>query len=47
MQTVWVFGDAKEVMQIPFPDIQGYLVYGGEAYGNATHDPVVNHFYPS
>jgi len=41
MQTVWVFGDTQQIRNIPFPDINAYLTYGGEANGNATHDPEV------
>lgn len=41
MQTVWVFGDTQQIKDIPFPDINAYLTYGGEANGNATHDPEV------
>ena len=41
MQTVWVFGDTQEIKSIPFPDVNAYLTYGGEANGNATHDPEV------
>ena len=45
MQTVWVFGDAEEVRRIPYPEISGYLLYGGEAYGNESYAPVVNHYF--
>lgn len=41
MQTIWVFGDTEEIKSIPYPDINAFLTYGGEANGNATHDPVV------
>ena len=44
MQTVWVFGDAKDLMKLPPKDVSGYLVYGGDVYGNATHSPQVVHF---
>lgn len=43
MQTVWVFGDAEEVLS-RFPDppyVDGYLNYGGDAYGNSSYDPFV------
>lgn len=47
MQTVWVFGDTRQIQNIPFPDINAYLTYGGVANGNATHDPeVYPHFEP-
>lgn len=44
MQTVWVFGDAKEVMTLPKPEVSGYLTYGGSAYGNSSHAAEVVHF---
>ena len=44
MQTVWVFGDAKEVMALPKVEVAGYLEYGGAAYGNESHAPDVVHF---
>ncbi len=44
MQTVWVFGDAEEVMALPKVEVEGYLTYGGSAYGNASHAPDVVEF---
>ena len=44
MQTVWVFGDAEEITQLPTVDVEGYLTYGGNAYGNSSHEPVVVEF---
>ena len=44
MQTVWIFGDAKEVMALPKVEVGGYLSYGGGAYGNSSHAPDVVHF---
>lgn len=44
MQTVWVFGDAEQVMALPKADVEGYLTYGGDAYGNSSHAPDVIHF---
>ncbi|KAF3940375.1 Laccase-2 [Dactylella cylindrospora] len=42
MQTVWVFGNATEIIgAAPVPYVSGYLDFGGSAYGNTTHDPVV------
>lgn len=42
MQTVWVFGDAAQIVaEIPQPYVEGYLTYGGSAYGNDTYDPLV------
>ena len=46
MQTAWVFGNASEIInRAPQPYISGYLDYGGSAYGNATYDPLVNHYF--
>ncbi|KAI0002709.1 putative multicopper oxidase [Xylariaceae sp. FL0662B] len=46
MQTVWVFGDAASILrEIPEPYIDGYLQYGGSAYGNASTDPLVLEYY--
>ena len=44
MQTVWVFGDAEEVMALPKVEVEGYLTYGGSVYGNSSHAPDVIHF---
>jgi len=45
MQTVWVMGNETEVLgKVPTPEVQGYLTYGGDVYGNASHWPsVVNY----
>ncbi|KAF2117913.1 Cupredoxin [Lophiotrema nucula] len=46
MQTAWVFGNASEITgRVPEPYVAGYLDYGGSAYGNATYDPLVNHYF--
>ncbi|KJZ74439.1 hypothetical protein HIM_06249 [Hirsutella minnesotensis 3608] len=44
MQAVWVHGDADEVMRLGKPELQGYLEFGGDAYGNKTHAPRAIHF---
>ncbi|KAL2784679.1 Cupredoxin [Aspergillus keveii] len=44
MQTVFTFGDREDVIEQSGPVAEGYLVYGGEAYGNGERDPVVQHF---
>lgn len=41
MQSVWVNGDAEDIIKIPLSQSSGYLEYGGDVYGNATKDPVV------
>ncbi|KAL7916205.1 multicopper oxidase [Trichoderma velutinum] len=45
MQTVWVFGDAGDILNLEPPDVAGYLKYGGNVNGNATHHPVVVHYF--
>ncbi|KJZ77414.1 hypothetical protein HIM_03138 [Hirsutella minnesotensis 3608] len=45
MQTVWVHGDAKDLITIPRPQVDGYLTYGGDVYGNSSHAPRVLHFH--
>jgi L-ascorbate oxidase len=46
MQTAWVFGDEADITaKAPQPYVAGYLNFGGSAYGNATFDPLVNHYF--
>lgn len=45
MQTVFIFGDRQDILSQSEPVDPGYLTYGGSAYGNVTHSPVVRHFY--
>ncbi|RMZ84255.1 hypothetical protein DV738_g803, partial [Chaetothyriales sp. CBS 135597] len=44
MQTVWVFGNTSEILaKFPSqPYVNGYLTYGGDAYGNSSYDPLVD-----
>jgi len=46
MQTVWVMGDREQLLdEVGYPDVQGYLTYGGSVTGNATKWPkVIEHF---
>lgn len=46
-QTVWVFGDALQVLRkFPVvPYVNGYLTFGGDAYGNDSYDPFVDGIY--
>ena len=44
MQTVWVMGDAKDILTVPKLEVEGFLTYGGNVYGNATHHPTRIHF---
>lgn len=45
MQSVWVMGDRAEVAPLPEALVGEYLSFGGGAYGNATHDPSVAHYF--
>lgn len=46
MQSIWVMGNATEITRNAPPVlVEGYLKYGGDAYGNASFDPMVNHYY--
>ncbi|GAD97655.1 laccase, putative [Paecilomyces variotii No. 5] len=45
MQTVWTFGDRHDILTQGGPVTGGYLTYGGSAYGNATHSPIVQHYF--
>lgn len=45
MQTIWVMGNSSEVLgRVPTPEVEGYLTYGGDVFGNETHYPNVVHF---
>lgn len=45
MQTVWVMGNHTELMaKVHAPEVEGYLTYGGDVYGNSTHFPTVVQF---
>ncbi|KKO97602.1 L-ascorbate oxidase [Trichoderma harzianum] len=45
MQTVWVFGDADDILKVKHPYVEGYLEYGGSVNGNATHPAVAVHYF--
>lgn len=49
MSTAWIVGNYSQLIDLwPKPPyISGYLDYGGDAYGNATYDPRVFHFFES
>ncbi|KAI9799802.1 MAG: hypothetical protein M1825_004362 [Sarcosagium campestre] len=36
MQTMWVVGNASDILKVPRPMVEGYLTYGGDVMGNAT-----------
>ncbi|PFH61132.1 hypothetical protein XA68_18139 [Ophiocordyceps unilateralis] len=44
LQTVWVHGDAGHLLKVPRPAVDGYLEFGGSAYGTASRVPRVLHF---
>ncbi|KAL4950911.1 Cupredoxin [Aspergillus filifer] len=44
MQTVFTFGNREDMLAVSGPVEEGYLTYGGSAYGNATRDPMAQHF---
>lgn len=44
MQTPFVFGAPEDIVQTGIPEVQGYLTYGGDVYGNGSHAPTVVHF---
>ncbi|KAI1121219.1 Cupredoxin [Nemania abortiva] len=44
MQTPFVFGDTRDIVTVGIPEVQGYLTYGGDVYGNNSHAPTVIHF---
>ncbi|KAF1991894.1 multicopper oxidase [Aulographum hederae CBS 113979] len=42
MQSVWVVGDYNDIVKVDnVTAAEGYLTYGGDAYGNAERDPKV------
>ena len=46
MQTAWIMGNASQITRGTSPDlVAGYLTFGGAAYGNASYDPLVNHYF--
>lgn len=45
MHTVWVMGNSAQALKLPTPEVEGYLTFGGNVYGNKTHAPSVVHFY--
>ncbi|KAG4413452.1 hypothetical protein IFR04_013429 [Cadophora malorum] len=44
MQTVWVMGNASEVMKADRLDVEGYLTYGGDVLGDENKWPSVVEF---
>ncbi|KAJ3494714.1 hypothetical protein NLG97_g3909 [Lecanicillium saksenae] len=44
LQTIWVHGEAEDLLKVGKPHVDGYLEYGGNVYGNISHYPSVPHF---
>ncbi|KAH7408030.1 putative laccase [Cadophora sp. MPI-SDFR-AT-0126] len=44
MQTIWVMGNASQVMSVDRPDVEGYLTYGGDVLGDENRWPSVVEF---
>ncbi|KAJ4149869.1 hypothetical protein LMH87_010647 [Akanthomyces muscarius] len=45
MQTVFVFGNEEDIKEQAGPVADGYLTYGGSAYGNSKRSPEVRHYF--
>jgi L-ascorbate oxidase len=43
MQSVWIMGEWDDIARIPYSGEQGYLDFGGTAYGGENISPVVYH----
>jgi L-ascorbate oxidase len=43
MQSVWIMGDYEDIAKIPYSGAQGYLDFGGTAYGGQDISPVAHH----
>ncbi|KAL2162323.1 hypothetical protein VTH06DRAFT_7236 [Thermothelomyces fergusii] len=45
METIWVVGDAEDIVTIPLAVSKSYFTYGGSVYGNERHAPKVYHYF--
>ncbi|USP75998.1 hypothetical protein yc1106_03272 [Curvularia clavata] len=45
MSSAWIFGDYNDIASIPYNGAQGYLNFGGNAYGGEGQSPTVYHYY--
>ncbi|KAL6711560.1 hypothetical protein ACN47E_004494 [Coniothyrium glycines] len=43
MQSVWIMGDYEDIVKIPYSGAEGYLEFGGNAYGGQDITPSVWH----
>jgi len=45
MQIVWLMGNSTEVLgKVPRPEVEGYLSFDGDVYGNDSHWLTVVHY---
>ncbi|CAN9458322.1 unnamed protein product [Alternaria alternata] len=44
MQSVWIMGEWEDIARIPYSGAQGYLDFGGTAYGGQDISPVAYHW---
>lgn len=45
MESLWVVGNADDIVSIPLDASQSYFSYGGDVYGNEVRAPVVYHYF--
>jgi hypothetical protein len=45
MESLWVVGDADDIVSIPLDASQNYFTYGGSVYGNEVRAPEVYHYF--
>ncbi|KAH6842656.1 Cupredoxin [Chaetomium sp. MPI-CAGE-AT-0009] len=45
MESLWVVGDAEDIVTIPLPASKGYFYYGGNVYGSEVRAPSVYHYF--
>jgi len=45
MQSVWIVGNADDIIDVPRLASQGYMAYGGDVYGSANHAPNVYEYF--
>lgn len=45
MESLWVVGNADDIVSIPLDASQNYFTYGGSVYGNKVRAPAVYHYF--
>ncbi|KAK3292385.1 Cupredoxin [Chaetomium fimeti] len=45
MESLWVVGDAEDIITIPLPASENYFTYGGSVYGSEVRAPAVYHYF--